>query len=167
MAFLLLSRPLRRVPVFSFGEDVDGVAYDGATMTAFPPYRRKVRFWDVDAYGHVFNVRYLIYWDDALTDGFAAAGISFLASENGGIEFVVAHLECDYVGEAKLGDELVTTMSVRRIGTTSIVFGLETFNETSGEVVVRGHEVYVVVDAETRKPTPVPETVRAALGPVS
>ncbi len=137
------------------------VVYD-RTMVGPVQYRRKVRFWDVDAYGHVFNVRYLVYWDDVLTDGFAAAGVSFLAADNGGYEFVVAHLECDYLGEATLGDELVTTLTVQELGRTSIVFGMETLNETTGEVVARGHEVYVVIDADSRRPTPIPPEIRSA-----
>jgi len=72
----------------------------------FPVYRRKVRFWDVDAYGHLFNARYLVYFDDVLCDAFDAAGVSFLAEENGGYEFVVALLECDFVGDAWMGQEL-------------------------------------------------------------
>ena len=142
------------------------MVYD-RTMTRPVRYRRKVRFWDVDAYGHVFNVRYFVYWDDVLCDAFEAAGVSFEAERNGGYEFVVAHLDCDYVGEARLGDELTTTITVERLGRTSIVFALETVNDTTGEVVVRGREVYVVIDAETRRPTPIPDEVReafAALG---
>jgi len=133
-------------------------------MVEFPPYRRRVRFWDVDVYGHVFNTRYLVYFDDVLTDGFAAAGISFLPEENGGVRFVVAHLECDFVGEATLGDELITTLTVERLGRTSITFALETRNEPDNRVVVRGREVYVVVDAETGKPTPIPDEVRRVFG---
>ncbi len=128
----------------------------------FPVYRRKVRFWDVDAYGHLFNARYLVYFDDVLCDAFDAAGVSFLAEENGGYEFVVALLECDFVGDAWMGQEVVTSISIEGFGRTSIVFSIETIDDATGETVVRGHEVYVVIDAETRRPTPVPNTIREA-----
>jgi len=126
----------------------------------FLVYRRKIRFWDVDAYGHVFNPRYLVYFDDVLCDAFDAAGVSFLAEENGGYEFVVAHLECDFVGAARMGQEITTSISIERFGNTSIVFSMESVDDATGETIVRGSEVYVVIDAETRRPTPVPDAIR-------
>jgi len=124
------------------------------------PYRRTVRFWDIDVYGHVFNPRYFVYFDDALTDFFAAAGIPFDAERNGGFHFVVAHASCDYRGEATLGDRLATTIRLEEIGRTSITFGFTTVKEPGGELVATGKEVYVVVDAATRRPVPVPGEVR-------
>ena len=130
------------------------------------PYRRKVRFWDVDAYGHVFNARYFVYFDDALCDLFEEAGVPFEPGRNGGLMFVVVHAECDHRGDAKLGDRLDTTARVRRFGRTSITFDLEVTKHPGGETVAVGNEVYVVVDAATGEPIPVPDDVRERLAAV-
>lgn len=127
------------------------------------PYRRKVRYWDVDANGHVFNARYFIYWDDALTDFFEETGLDF--GTEGGPLWVTRRTECDFKGEAHIGDRLATSVSVEKIGNTSVVFFLETIEEESGTLVTEGREVYVVIDPETRRPAPVPDEAREKLTP--
>lgn len=133
-------------------------------MPSMEPYRRKVRYWDVDANAHVFNVRYLVYFDDALTDFFEEVGLDF-GSSGGKPVWVTARTECDFRGEAGIGDVLATSVHVERIGNTSVIFGLTTIEESSGRVVTEGREVYVVIDPETRKPVPVPEDARRRLEP--
>ena len=128
------------------------------------PYRRKVRYWDVDANAHVFNVRYLVYLDDALTDFFEVVGFDF-GSSGGKPVWVTAHIECDFRGEANIGDVLATSVHVDRIGNTSVVFGLTTIDESTGRVVTEGREVYVVIDPESRQPIPVPDDARTRLSP--
>lgn len=127
------------------------------------PYRRKVRYWDVDANGHVFNARYFIYWDDALTDFFEETGLDF--GTDGGPLWVTRRTECDFRGEAHIGDRLATSVRVEKVGNTSVVFGLKTIEEESGRLVTEGREVYVVIDPETRQPTSVPADSRQRLAP--
>lgn len=127
------------------------------------PYRRKVRYWDVDANGHVFNARYFVYWDDALTDFFEEAGLNF--GTYGGPLWVTRRTECDFRGEAHIGDHLATTVGVEKIGNTSVTFILRTVEEGSGRLVTEGREVYVVVDPETRQPITVPDAERERLTP--
>lgn len=128
------------------------------------PYRRKVRYWDVDANAHVFNTRYLVYVDDALTDFLEAAGLAFQGQEANGYLMVLAHTEIDYRSEAVIGDMLVTTVAVERIGETSITFVFEIVEEGAGRSVAVGKEVYVTVEAERRRPIRVPAEVRTILG---
>lgn len=127
------------------------------------PYVRKVRYWDVDANAHVFNVNYLIYVDDALTDLFDDIDLGFASHADDGVVVLVAHAECDFVGEAVIGDILETTVVVSRVGNTSITFSFQVANQETGDVVATGNEVYVVVDIETRRPRPVPDAWRDKL----
>jgi len=128
------------------------------------PYRRKVRYWDVDANGHVFNTRYLVYVDDALTDLLDESGLGFREEVEDGYLMVLAHTEIDYRTEAVLGDNLATSVGVERIGNSSITFGFRIVEEGSDRVVAVGKEVYVTVDNLERRPIPVPERVRSLLG---
>jgi acyl-CoA thioester hydrolase len=129
------------------------------------PYRRKVRYWDVDSNAHVFNARYLVYVDDALTDFFEEIGLDYTSEEDGGYLLVVAHAEVDFRGEAVIGNVLATTGYVDRIGNTSITFGFKIIEEGSGRTVATGNEVYVTIDPATRKAVTVPDRVRELLRP--
>lgn len=128
------------------------------------PYRRKVRYWDVDANAHVFNTRYLVYVDDALTDLLDEAGLGFQEEDRGGALMVLAHTEIDYRSEAVIGETLATTVRLESIGNTSIVFDFEIVEEQSNRLVATGREVYVTIDSEDRQPVLVPEEVRTRLG---
>ena len=129
------------------------------------PYRRKVRYWDVDSNAHVFNARYFIYFDDAMTDFFDEAGLDFGALGGEGPVWVTAHAECDFRGEANVGDVLATSVEVESVGNTSVTFSLQTLDETTGETVATGREVYVVIDRESRKPISVPDEARTRIAP--
>lgn len=129
-------------------------------MSAGVSYTRKVRYSDSDAQGHVFNVNYFVYFDDAITDWMeAAVGTSHLED---GYDIFLAHAECDFKSPAHLGDTLVTSVRVEKIGNTSLVFALETREEGDGRLVVTGREIYVTVDRTTHKPITVPAKLRDA-----
>ncbi len=133
-------------------------------------YRRKVRFSDSDAQGIVFNGNYLTYFDDTITDYFDALGIPWDEFTRRGYEMVLARVEIDFRSSARIGETLLTGARVVRIGTTSVVFELRTWELESGRTVVEGREVQVVVDAEKFEKTPVPgffvEAVERLQGPV-
>ncbi len=128
------------------------------------PYRRKVRYWDVDSNAHVFNTRYLVYVDDALTDFLEAAGLAFQAHSEDGFLMVLARTEIDYRSEAVIGETLATDITVKRIGHSSITFGFVIVDEESGRIVAEGTEVYVTVDSDQRSPITVPDQVRSRFG---
>ncbi len=119
-------------------------------------YRRKVRYSDSDAQGIVFNANYLVYFDDAIADYFEAMGLPGHELHQKGYEVLVAHAEIDFVTPGRIGDQLSIGVGVDRIGTTSVRFVLEVRNEATGAAVVRGHEIYVIVDATTFEKRPVP-----------
>lgn len=127
------------------------------------PYLRKVRYWDVDANGHVFNTRYLVYVDDALTDFLEESGLAFQEHEGDGFLMVIAHTSIDYRSEAVIGDTLATSIAVDRIGNTSIVFTFEIVEISANRPVASGEEVYVTVDLADRRPIRVPDPVRDLL----
>lgn len=133
-------------------------------------YRRKVRYSDSDAQGIVFNANYLVYFDDAIADYFHAVGFPGHELSETGHEVLTAHAEVDFVNPGRIGDELAIGVRVARIGTTSMRFDLEVWNETTAATVVRGHEIYVVVDSDTFAKKPVPafmvEAVERLQGPL-
>jgi YbgC/YbaW family acyl-CoA thioester hydrolase len=119
-------------------------------------YTRKVRFSDTDAQGIVFNGNYSVYFDDTITDYFDALGIPWSEIQSQGYEMVLGRCEIDFRSAARLGERLVTGVRVARVGTTSVTFQLQTWEESSGRVVTEAKQIQVFVDHEQMRPTPVP-----------
>ncbi|MGA8245828.1 MAG: thioesterase family protein [Nocardioides sp.] len=83
-----------------------------------------VRFSDVDLLGHVNNVRYVDYLQDAQAD--LAADVSREAGIDERAALVVTRIEIDYVGQLNLRPEPYdVSCRVEAVGTTSVTFGGE------------------------------------------
>src|SRR5262249_37350265 len=118
--------------------------------------RRKVRFSDTDAQGIVFNGNYATYLDDTVTDYCEAAGLPWEVFTRNGYDMVLARSEIDFRSGARLGETLVTGARVVRIGTSSVTFQLQTWEEGSRRVVIDAKLIQVIVDPQTLRPRPVP-----------
>jgi acyl-CoA thioester hydrolase len=127
-------------------------------------YARKVRFSDTDCQGHVFNANYLVYFDDAITDYMDAAGLPYAEIVRRGHDLVLVRAECDFRSSSVLGEELEVGVRVGRVGTTSMTFALRVEEAESGRLVAEGKEVYVILDGTLKRPIPVPEYMREAIG---
>ena len=121
-------------------------------------YSRRLRFSDCDAQGIVYNPTYLVYWDDAFTDYMDAIGCSWNFMVANGDDVVLARTEIDYRRSARMGQVVSTTARVVGIGRSSITF--EYLTTESGETVVEGRQVQVIVDHETMRPKAVPAYLR-------
>ena len=123
-------------------------------------YDRKIRFSDSDAQGIVYNAAYLVYWDDAFTDYMEAIGCPWKRMTDAGDDVVLARTEIDYRASAVIGDTARTMVKVTRIGSSSITFHYRTANVATGETLVEGSQIQVIVDHETFQPKPVPGYIR-------
>lgn len=124
-------------------------------------YERRVRYADVDSQGIVFNGNYLIYYDDAITDLFLAAGMTADVTHAAGYDVVTAHASVDFRATATLFEMLEVGVRIGRIGETSIAFELE--SRVGDRVTTEAKIIYVTVDAKTFRPTPVPDEFVAAM----
>ena len=135
---------------------------DPAAAPALQPitYDRRLRFSDCDAQGIVYNPNYLVYWDDAFTDYMDAIGCSWDFMVSMGDDVVLARTEIDYRRSAGMGQVVRTTARVVRIGRSSILFEYLTVDADTGDTLVEGRQVQVIVDHETMRPKQVPEYLR-------
>ena len=120
-----------------------------------------VRFNDIDAMGHVNNAVIFTYFEEGRKALFYDA---FSESVPGGFNFMVAHLECDYILPVRLEDRLLLTMWVTAIGTKS--FGLAYALMDAGDVnriFAKGSSAQVCYDYRQRQSVPVPQTLKKAL----
>ena len=137
-----------------------------APVAPAPPvvYDRKLRFSDCDVQGIVYNPTYLMYWDDAFTDYMDAIGCSWDHMVANGDDVVLARTEIDYRRSAGMGQVVRTTVRVAKIGRTSISFECRTVDAETGETLVEGRQIQVIVDHETMRPKPVPSYLRDLIG---
>ncbi len=121
--------------------------------------RLEIEIWfgDVDAFGHVNNVKYARFLETARA--------KFFLERFGKLEptFVIRRLEMDFLSPMFLGETAVVEMWVGNIGNTSWEFLYRITEKESGREVVRARSVQVWVDLENNTKVPIPEDVRRVL----
>jgi acyl-CoA thioester hydrolase len=120
------------------------------------------RWHDNDHYGHVNNVVYYAYFDTAV-NGFLieASGTDIRDLPAIGI---VAETSCRFLRELSFPDTVWAGLALERLGNSSVVYRIGLFRNDETEPAAIGRFVHVYVDAQSRRPVPVPAQIRAALG---
>ncbi|NHD16741.1 MULTISPECIES: acyl-CoA thioesterase [Actinopolyspora] len=119
------------------------------------------RWSDNDDYGHVNNVTHYSWFDTAVNGWLMrATGTDIRRLPAIG---VVAETGCRYLSEVSFPDEIEVGIGLRRLGNSSVTYGLAVFGNGSEQPASLGRFVHVYVDRETRITVPVPEEIRAAL----
>lgn len=134
-------------------------------------YRRRVRYSDADAQQIVFNANYAVYFDDTLTDFLDAAGLGIDVLPSRGYEIVLRRMEMDFLGSARIGDDLCVAIRFVRLGRTSLTARGRVWIEGEPDrILVETVNTQVIVDAEHFRPAPVPdfivEAIEALQGPI-
>jgi len=128
-------------------------------MTRRHRYDCRVRFSDVDVYGHVNNVKYFEYYQEARLSLFSSLHVG---EDDWGFGLVVARLDVDYKRPILFRTEpyLVETW-VTRLGDSS--FGLAAEIKDGDTVLSRAESVMVTFDLETQRSRPLTEKERERL----
>ena len=126
-------------------------------------YRRSfaTRWNDNDVYGHLNNTVYYEAMDTTINAWLIAGGQ--LDIEHGDAIGLCVHSQCDFSASAAYPDALSVDLSVGRLGTTSITWRLRIAREEDSLELAIGEFVHVFVDRITRKPVPVPASLRDAV----
>ncbi|HTX46773.1 MAG TPA: thioesterase family protein, partial [Solirubrobacteraceae bacterium] len=106
---------------------------------------------------------YLAYFDISITELWRAAFGSYQSALDRGWDVMVAEANVRYLSPARFDDELRMSISVEKLGTTS----LHTHHCVwrGEELLVEGTIRHVWVDAKTYAKTPIPAPAREALSP--
>jgi acyl-CoA thioester hydrolase len=119
------------------------------------------RWNDNDVYGHVNNIEYYGYFDTVInTYLIKEGGLDFLA---GPVIGVCAESHCLFLQELTFPETVEAGLRVERIGKTSVRYEIGLFRSGEAGPAAQGWFVHVFVDRATRRPTPLPPEVRAAL----
>lgn len=122
-------------------------------------WRESVRWADVDIYGHVNNVAYYAYVDSAVNGWLMTtlgADLRLLPSIG-----IVAETSCRYFREIDFPSDIEVGLALERIGNSSIVYSFAVFAPGIDTACASGRFVHVYVDQSERRPTAVPEGIRA------
>jgi len=121
----------------------------------------RVRYNECDPQGVVFNANYFLYFDIAFTELWRAAVGHYNRLLEAGLDTVVAEAGATFRASATFDDELEIVVRVVNVGTTSMQTELDVLR--GGETLVEGRMRHVMIDAETKGKTPIPDWVRDGL----
>jgi acyl-CoA thioester hydrolase len=119
------------------------------------------RWMDNDAYGHVNNVVYYSYFDTAVNAYLIDRGVLDVAG--GAVIGLVVETQCRYFSELSFPQAVQAGIRVAKLGTSSVRYEIGIFEDARDTACAQGHFVHVYVDRATRRPTPLPAPLRAAL----
>jgi len=119
------------------------------------------RWMDNDIYGHVNNVVFYSYFDTVVNQYLVEAG--GLDIHNGAVIGLVVETMCRYFRPLAFPALLDAGLRVGRLGRTSVRYEVAIFCRGEDGPAAAGHFVHVYVDRQTRRPVPIPESLRAAL----
>jgi acyl-CoA thioester hydrolase len=128
----------------------------------FPVLRALATRWnDDDTYGHVNNVVHYLMFDTAVNGWLIeASGVDIRRLPAIG---VVVETSCRYFAELRFPEVVTAGIALEKLGTSSVVYRLALFGQHGDRPAAVGRFVHVYVDADTRRPVPVPDEIRGAV----
>ena len=121
-------------------------------------YPLSTRWMDNDMFGHINNVVYYSFFDTAVTRFLVETGC--LSLKNNPIVFYVIHTSCNYITGLSYPDEIEAGIMLKKIGKTSITYGVSVFKKGANSAAAYGEFIHVLVDRKSNKSTPIPEKIR-------
>ncbi len=146
-----------------------GVSRYGAAMAIDPAprttvYRHRVRYFEADQQGVVFNMWYLGYFDEAMTQFLEEGGLPYQRMLDAGFDVQLVRSEIDWRSSLRWPDDVSVEVGVEAVGRTSFTLGFTV--RRAGETVAAGRTVYVVVAADGSGKRTIPADLAGALGTV-
>ena len=116
---------------------------------------------DTDAQGYVYNTSYLRFMERARTECLREAGIDHdECYESYGVQFVLARIEASFLAPSQLSDMLSVSANVTEIRGARMVFEQPVRRGSpDGELICKGVAEVACMDAETRRPRRIPDTI--------
>ena len=119
------------------------------------------RWNDNDVYGHVNNVEFYAFFDTVINRWLITEG--GLDIHDGDVIGVCAESHCTYRDGFSFPEDVEAGLRVGKLGTSSVRYEIELFATGAEEPSAQGWFVHVFVDAETRRPVPIPDGLRNCL----
>jgi len=122
----------------------------------------KIRFRDLDAFGHVNNAVYFTFMEMARVEYFTQIGL-LKSHEFPSPFFIVAEATCQYKAPIEMDTPLVIQVRVSRLGNSSFDMEYRFVDESNGAMLAAGRTVQVTFDYTAGRSVPLPHEWRAAI----
>jgi acyl-CoA thioester hydrolase len=122
------------------------------------------RWSDNDAYGHLNNVVYYAFFDTVVNAYLIEKGVLEIGKSP--VIGLVVETGCHYFSSIAYPDVVQAGLRVTRLGGSSVRYEVAVFRGDETASAAHGHFVHVYVDAQTRRPVPLPAPLRTALQPL-
>ncbi len=123
------------------------------------------RWMDNDAYGHVNNVVYYSWFDTVVNAHLIEKGA--LDIHHGETIGLVVETQCNYFSAIEFPQTVEAGLRVAHMGKSSVRYEVGLFVEGEALTAARGHFVHVYVDRESRRPSALPDKLKAVLEALS
>ncbi len=121
----------------------------------------QTRWADNDVYGHVNNVVYYSWFDTAVNAHLIEQGA--LDIHHGPVIGLVIETQCNYFAPLAFPQTVWAGLRVAHLGTSSVRYEVGLFADGEDLAAACGHFVHVYVDRHTRRPVPLPESLKTTL----
>jgi len=125
------------------------------------PFELPVRVYyeDTDAQGVVYYANYFCFMERARTEWLEAMGIDHITLMNDDNRIlVISEANAKFLMPARLGDSLIVTASLRRLGRASFEIEQNIYRESSeGDLLVQGGVTAAYLEADTMRPKRIPK----------
>ena len=127
-------------------------------------HRLRVRWAEVDMQKIVFNGHYLTYIDTAIAEYWRVIGLPYPEGyvERYDNDVFLRKATVEYLGSARYDEMLSVLSRVSRLGTSSMTFSFEIYNEKPAPLAT-AELVYVNANPRTMKAAPLPDDLRARI----
>ena len=127
-------------------------------------YPITTRWMDNDAYGHVNNVVYYLWFDTVVNQFLIANGtLDIHAGETIGL---VVESHCNYFSPVTFPEPVTAGLCVSKLGNSSVRYEVGIFRGDAELASAQGHFIHVYVDRDTRKAVSIPPATRALLATI-
>ncbi|MCS6996446.1 MAG: acyl-CoA thioesterase [Casimicrobiaceae bacterium] len=127
-------------------------------------HRLRVRWSEVDLQKVVFFARYAEYCDLAFTEFMREVGLPDpIVQQAEGRELFLRQTTVEYLSPARYDDWLLISVSIERIGRSSLTVRFDIAREQANQALARAAFVYVYADPATGQSVPLPEGWRRKL----
>jgi acyl-CoA thioester hydrolase len=134
-------------------------------MTVIHHENFRVRFCECDAYGHLNNVNYLRWMQEAAFGASGAVGYDFASYDTLGHLWLVRETTIEYLATLAYGDEVEIKTWVSDFRRSHSLRQYEFTNTRTGQVAARASTDWVYVNTQTLRPVAIPLEMQQAFCP--
>jgi len=122
----------------------------------------KIRGFHIDSYNHVNNTRYLEFLEEARWN-IKDRHLQFFNDYEDEYGLITVNNNIDYLLPSFLGDDLRIESQVLKIGTKSVVFQHDIFNDSNNKHIIRAKATFVFFNRKKNQSEQIPEELRKKL----